>query len=62
MVDLFNLNFLRGLRPLLLHFTSGFLLSVIFYRQKEKQGGSGKADLMGCGIAICHSRHLDTYK
>ena len=52
----------EGIKALLLHSTSLPLLSVIFRPKKEKQGGSARADLMGCGIAICHSGHLDTYK
>lgn len=52
----------EGIKALLLHSTSLPLLSVIFRPKKEKQGGSARVDLMGCGIAICHSGHLDTYK
>lgn len=57
-----NLNFLGGLRHSFYILPVRPLLSVIFQPKKEKQEGSVRADLMGSGIAICHSRQLDTYK
>lgn len=38
------------------------LLSISSAQKKAKQCGSSRFDLMWCGIAICHSGHLATYK
>lgn len=38
------------------------LLSISSAQKKAKQCGSARFDLIWCGIAICHSGHLDTYK
>lgn len=51
--------FSEYLKPSALH--SAFIESY-FLPKGTEQGGSARADLMGCRIAICHGGHLDTYK
>lgn len=61
-VYLHDRNLQKGLRPF------SYIAPVCPYwvssppQKKEKQGGNMSTDLMGCGIAICHRGHLDTYK
>lgn len=38
------------------------LVTISSAQKKAKQCGRARFDLMWCGIAICHSRHLDTYQ
>lgn len=60
--DFGRLKLPEGIMALFSHSSSLPLLTVIFCSKKEKQGGSASSDLMGCGIAICHCKHLCTYK
>lgn len=47
------------LKPSALHST---FIESYFLPKETEQGGSARADLMGCRIAICHGGHPDTYK